>query len=194
MLATSEESGASAIGLVASPRHWPGSSSTKTLLTGDVVEGLWFDRTLEYRARKRGETFGKFEFATKETVALSPLPCWENQPEHRVQSNVRALVKGIEAETDERRKASGRPPMGVKAILNQQPHDRPARSRRSPAPRFHARSGLVRKTLERAYLRFYWSYREAPRKLQEGLVAEFPPGCFPPPASFVDPHPRTGFG
>src|SRR6185369_4855467 len=39
--------------------------------------GLWFDRTQEYGARRRGEEHERNRFAAPETVTLSPLPCWE---------------------------------------------------------------------------------------------------------------------
>jgi hypothetical protein len=53
----------------------------------------------------------------------------------------------------------------------------------------------VRGALERAYQRFYWTYRYAAKQLREGLEdVVFPPGSFPPPAKFVTPHPQTGFG
>jgi len=34
-------------GLVASPRHWPGASSTKTLMQGGSIHGEWIDRTAQ---------------------------------------------------------------------------------------------------------------------------------------------------
>ena len=68
-------------------------------------------------------------------------------------------------------------------------------SKRSPPPRFHTKSGHVSKSLERAYQRFYWAYREAADKLSEGIRdVIFPPGSFPPPTRFVRPHPATEFG
>jgi hypothetical protein len=142
-------------GLVASPRHWPGASSTKALLTGQSIEGLWFDRTKEYKARRKGLNVGKLDFAEPETLALSPLPCWQTEPEHQIRAKIRALVRDIEVEVDERVQETQRPPMGARAIRQQHPHDRPAHSKRSPAPRFHAKSGEVRGALERAYQRFY---------------------------------------
>ena len=180
---------------MASPKHWPGSSSTKALLTGSPIEGLWFDRTQEHKAREQGKRFGKFDFAEEENLVLSPLPCWDAETGQAIQAKIRALVKSIEAEVDERVRKGGSAPMGAKAVLAQRPHDQPLESKRSPAPRFHAKSGEVRRNLERAYQRFYWSYREAATKLREGLVdVVFPPGSFPPPASFVTPHPASGFG
>jgi hypothetical protein len=29
------------------PRDWPGGHAVRALLEGEVLEGLWFDRTLE---------------------------------------------------------------------------------------------------------------------------------------------------
>jgi len=182
-------------GLVSSPRQWPGPSSTMALMHGDPLEGLWFDRTQEYEARRRGEDVPRLRFATPEMITLSPLPCWEADPLHQLQTRVRAMVHEIETETEEREKRTGRPSLGVQAIYQQHPHDHPARSKRSPAPRFHAATREQRRIMERAYQRFYWAYREAAEKLRAGLQeVSFPPGSFPPPLRFVSPHPAPGFG
>ena len=44
-------------GLVARPRDWPGAQCVEALVEGVSLEGLWFDRTREYAARVRGESF-----------------------------------------------------------------------------------------------------------------------------------------
>ena len=53
-------------GLVDSPIHWPGVHCAKALITGDRVEGTWFDRKLEYNARLQGKEPGPREFASTE--------------------------------------------------------------------------------------------------------------------------------
>ncbi len=58
--------------------------------------------------------------------------------------------------------------MGAKAILEQNPLARPKRSARSPAPRFHAHRGYVRRRLEYAYLRFFYGYRAAAQRFRDG--------------------------
>ena len=63
-------------GLVASPRDWPGVHMVRAILDGEALTGTWFDRTKEYAARLRGETFTRYQYATQETVTLSLLPCW----------------------------------------------------------------------------------------------------------------------
>jgi hypothetical protein len=182
-------------GLVSSPKQWPGASSTKALIRGEPLEGMWFDRTREYEARRRGEDVPKYRFATPESILLSPLPCWEGDRLHRVQTRIRAIVRELEAEAEERQRVTGRPPLGVQAICQQHPHDKPARSKRSPAPRFHAATGARRRSMERAYLRFFWAYREAADKLRAGAQSvTFPPGSFPTPKAFVSPHPHPGSG
>jgi hypothetical protein len=62
-------------GLVERVRDWPGVHCVRNLLDGEPLGGLWFDRTKEYSARNRGKTISPGQFATTETVTLSPLPC-----------------------------------------------------------------------------------------------------------------------
>ncbi len=37
--------------LVARPQDWPGVHCVTALLTGEPIEGTWFDRTKEWEAR-----------------------------------------------------------------------------------------------------------------------------------------------
>ena len=172
-------------GLVRSPRDWPGASGVEALLTGGAIRGWWFDRTAEYKARRRGETFSKYTHANRESFTLSPLPCWRSLPAEERQALVASLVREIEAETRARLREQGRSPMGRRRILRQNPHDKPESSSRSPAPRFHAATAAVRKSLELAFYEFRLWYRQAAEELQAGTQeVEFPPGCFPPGLPF----------
>ena len=65
-------------GLADSPIHWPGVHCAKALITGDRVEGTWFDRKFEYNARLQGKEPGPREFASTEEVVLSQLSCWRD--------------------------------------------------------------------------------------------------------------------
>ena len=169
--------------LVASPLHWPGASSTAHLTQGEPLRGVWMDRTSQYRARLKGEPTCDDLFASPESVELMPLPYWEDLPEAKRQTMVRAYVREIVRKHEERR--AGRPVLGKRAILEQNPHDRPAHVKRSPAPRFHAASRKVRKALEWSYVLFRLAYREAAEDLKAGKAAVFPPGSFPAPGRFV---------
>lgn len=173
-------------GLVDRPQDWPGLNSVEALLEGKPLEGLWIDRTREYGARNRREKFEQFEYATKETIRLEPLPCLRHLSDEGYRDEVGELIRQIESETKSRHAGNGSRPLGVKAILAQHSHDRPRKLKKSGAPLFHAVSRAVRRELVEAYRWFVGSYREAAEKLSEGdLVVRFPKGSFPPRLPFV---------
>jgi REP element-mobilizing transposase RayT len=174
-------------GLVRSPREWPGASSTEALLTGRPIEGLWFDRTAEFLARRRRERPGKYDYSQREHLALEPLPCWKGHPAEHRQALVAELIREIERTTRAELAAAGRAPLGRRRILAQHPHGAPALCPRSPAPRFHAASRAARRSLELAYFLFRLAFRQAAEALRRGLRVEFPPGSFPPALPFRPP-------
>jgi hypothetical protein len=172
--------------LVERPQDWPGVHAVRALVEGEALEGLWFDRTQEYAARRRGEDFSRLQYATREILTLDPLPCWKGLTEEQRQRRAAALVKDIEAEAAVRRKKNGVKPLGPATILTQDPHRQPARSKKSPAPAFHAASQAVRRGLREAYSLFVAAYRGAAEKLRTGnRNAHFPLGSFPPALPFV---------
>jgi len=173
--------------LVDRPRDWPGVHAVRALLEGEVLEGLWFDRTQEYLARRRGEKFDRLEYATREVLELDPLPCWKHLNEEQRRARVAALVEDIESEAAARRKRTGVQPRGPAAVLKQNPLRRPKKTKKSPAPAFHAASKAVRRELWDAYALFVAAYRTAAEKLRAGIrEVVFPRGSFPPPLPFVD--------
>ncbi len=167
-------------GLVERPQQWPGVHCAHTLLTGAALEGTWFDRTAEYDARRRGEPVGSGDFATSERVVFSPLPCWSMADTGIYRERVAAIVRRIVE--DGRQQRGGRAVLGKRAILAQDPHDRPLHSDRSPAPAVHAASKEIRVMLRAAYWRFADAFKEAAQRLRSGdRLVRFPPGAFPPP-------------
>ncbi|HTG32267.1 MAG TPA: hypothetical protein VLB76_05000 [Thermoanaerobaculia bacterium] len=172
--------------LVKRPRDWPGLHSVRALTDGEPIEGYWFSRTLEYAARQRGETFDRLQYATRETVTLSPLPSWKDLSTDARRTRVLSLIGQIETEAAARRARTGGEPLGVAAILGQHPHHRPARLKKSPAPLFHAISHLVRQQFYEGYAWFVATFRQAAEKLRAGdRTAAFPVGSFPPALPFV---------
>ena len=173
--------------LVEGPRDWPGVHAVRGLLDGEVLEGLWFDRTQEYLARRRGEKFAPLQYATREVLELVPLPCWKPLTAEQRRARVAALVEDIESEAAARRKRTGVKPLGVAAVLAQNPLRRPKRTKKSPAPAFHAASKAVRRELWDAYALFVAAYRAAAEKLRAGVRdVVFPRGSFPPALPFVN--------
>jgi REP element-mobilizing transposase RayT len=172
--------------LVRKPQDWPGASSTDALLTGHPLRGIWFDRTAEHNARRRGERVSKYDYAEELELRLSPLPAWKDRYPGEIRRKVLEIVRSIEADTRRKARDTGIAPLGVRRIRRQDPHSAPNRPSRSPAPRFHARAPRVRKGLELAYHAFRIAYQQAAEALRNGRIdAEFPAGCFRPPLPFT---------
>ena len=163
-------------GFVPHPADWPGANSARAMLEGTTLDGVWHDRTAEYRAKLRGERPGPDEYASKEVVELSPLPCWQDESAETMSERVQQLIEAI-AST-----AKAQPKAYRKLLASLRPTDRPQGFKRSPAPWFHCASKAVRLELKRAYGTFLAAFRLAAQKLRDGeLTAPFPDGCFPPP-------------
>jgi REP element-mobilizing transposase RayT len=172
--------------LVPKLRDWPGVHAVRALLDGKDLEGLWFDRTQEYAARRRGETYERLQYASAETITLSPLPCWKHLSPEAYQSRIVHLVEEIESEAATRRANTGRKPLGMAAIQGQDPHARPRKLKRSPAPLFHAMSQNIHKELYEGYAWFTAAFRKAAEKLKTGdRMVVFPTGSFPPALPFA---------
>jgi hypothetical protein len=166
--------------------QWPGIHCARALIDGEPLKGFWFDRTQEYAAKQRGETFGKYEYAEEETVVFDPLPCWSHLPVEEQRRRAASLVQEIEEEARIRREETGIKPLGVAAILAQDPTRRPKKLKKSPAPFVHAATKAMRRLLWEAYASFVAAYRDAAEKLRAGDPdPPFPTGCFPPALPFV---------
>ncbi len=179
--------------LVRRPRDGPCASAVDSLGTGHPLRGVWFDRTKEYNARRRGERVSKYDHSEVLEFNLSPLPAWRNLPPKEIRRKIAAMVAEIEAECRQRIRDTGRLPLGARRILRLDPRSVPQRLTRSPAPRFHAKDPGVRRGLELAYYAFRVAYRQAADALQEGIGhVEFPAGSFRPRLPFVRPQPPPG--
>lgn len=173
-------------GLVARPQNWPGVHVARALLQGEDLKGYWFDRTQEYAARNRGEKFDRLQYASVETVHLSPLPCWKHLASEVWRGRALSLIHQIIEETAARRAKTRDRPAGAAAILSRHPHYRPKKPKRSPAPMFHALSAVVRRELWEAYRLFVAAFQQAAEKLRAGdRNAAFPRGSFPPALPYV---------
>jgi REP element-mobilizing transposase RayT len=173
-------------GLVARPQDWPGAHAVRALLGEETLEGLWFDRTQEYLARRRGQAFEYLDYATRESLELAPLPAWQHLTPDAYRERIAELVANLAAEAVAAREASGRESLGGLEIQNQNPHDRPAKVKKSPAPFCHAATRWARRELREAYSWFYAAFCEAAERLKGGdRNACFPIGSFPPGLPFV---------
>jgi putative transposase len=165
---------------------WPGVHCARALIEGEPLQGTWFDRTRASTARRRGETFGKYEHATTETVELDPLPCWNHLPVEEQRRRAASLVRSIDEKAAARRQAARTRPLGALTVLAQAPLHRPERLKKSPVPFVHAATKAMRQLLWEGYALFVAAYRSAAERLKAGDPAPpFPLGCFPPARPFV---------
>src|SRR6185436_12824934 len=121
-------------GLVARVEEWPGVHCAVPLMTGAQVEGTWFDRTLEYNAFLRGKELEPGASASRETVHLSPLPCWKHLAAEEYRARIADLVREINESAAAARAESLIPPLGPAGVRAQNPEARPQKIKKSPAP------------------------------------------------------------
>ena len=179
-------------GLVESPLEWPGLHCARALMTGEPIVGYWFNRTREWAARRRGEDFGVYDYATRYEIPLAPLPCCRDLSPEEYRDEVIKLVVEIQDECAAAR--GGRPVAGVEAILRQDPFQRPTvkRPKRSPRPQFHVATREALDELRAEFAELNLMYELASLALRSGdleAAHRFPSGCFPPALPFTGPPP-----
>jgi hypothetical protein len=113
---------------------WPGVHAARAILEDKPLTGYWFDRTQEYAARNRGEEYGRLTYATEEAFVLSRLPCWEHLSAEDYRKRVAELVEEIELDARVARMERGTSVLGVGAVLRQNPHTRPNKTKRRGLP------------------------------------------------------------
>ncbi len=125
-------------GLVASPFDWPGVHCAQALTEGTAISGSWHDRTLEFRARRKGLALDPAAFVEQEALELTPLPCWKTLSPEEYRARVLQLIEAIEADARLQQEESGKAPLGAAAVCRQDPHHEPNRMKKGPAPLVHA--------------------------------------------------------
>ena len=143
-------------------------------------------------ARRRGEDFGKYDYATRYEIEFQQLPAFRDMQANEYREMVLDLIREIEREgADER---GDREVLGVSRILNQDPHEQPRKTKKSPAPiLFFTSSKELRACMRDEYKTFLTDYRVAADRLITAQKiggafdpqVEFPLGSFPPALQFV---------
>lgn len=168
--------------LVDRVQDWPGLHSATHLMTGRPMEGLWFDRTREYRRRRAAAE----EPAVREKVWFSPLPAFEHLSRRKWRLFVRGMVEEIDQTYAADRKLEGQACLGAAKVLAMDPEFRPSTRKKSPKRRFHAVDPDVLKALNDLWQQVVTAYRDAATALKQcALLPAFPEGTFPPSLPFV---------
>ena len=177
--------------LVESPRHWPGIHPARAILSSRPLKGVWINRTDHYNARRnKGKKPRLIDFEKEENLSLSPLPCWSHLSPEAYRQRVRDMVNEIEQETKERHARNSTRVAGRAAVLGMNPHHKPGRAKKRPAPLVHGGSKKARRKIREAYKEFVRAFRAAAEKLQESRPTHgFPEGAFPSALPFVRPQP-----
>jgi len=67
-----------------------------SLLDPRPMEGIWHNRTAYGEARRRGERVCLEDFAERELVTLSTLPCWQGLTPEEIRERIAYLLYSIE--------------------------------------------------------------------------------------------------
>ena len=177
--------------LVSSPLEWPGPNMAKAILQDESLTGYWFNQTKEWAARRRGEEFGRYDYATRYEIEVQPLPAFRHLSKEEYRSLVLDLVIQVQEEAKAERR--GRTVLGVEKVLLQDPHEAPRMPKKSPAPRFFACTREKMDGMKEAYGDFVDVYCKAADQLLAAQKAggrfdprsDFPRGSFPPALQFV---------
>ncbi len=174
--------------LVLAPADWPGVHSSRAMVEGRTLKGIWIKRAAMFSARQRGKDVTEADFTKQVELKLDPLPCWSQLTPDGYRAGVQEVVDDIERETIARHRREGTVPKGAEWVRRRHPHERPKTGHRSPKPRFHAFARKIRAQMVEAYRAFLAAYRVAAERLGDGEVGvTFPENCFPPPLPFVEP-------
>lgn len=176
--------------LIAETESWPGVPWVDAVTRGVPLKGVWHNLTALNRAERKWRIRGKAkgmskpsleQFAETIEVPLEPLP-WMQGLSAQEQ---REKWGEIFLDAKRRYPQPEGPVLGAEKVLEQDPHSRPANSKRSPAPRCHGTSAAVIQAWKEAYAEFVACYRNAWQKLRRELSRPtskfaFPWGGVPP--------------
>lgn len=168
---------ATAAGLVARPRDWPGLNTCDALCRGARLIGYRGNAALRRRARR--DAVAMVSIAPRRAIRLSPLPSMAHLPDHARQRWYRAIEQEIIEETAAANPGRRYPSAEHYARVDPETTKELADS---PAPRCWAGEGNheARRTWRSMIQAFTGAWREALAAWIDGARACFPPGGWVP--------------
>lgn len=167
-------------GLVRKVLDWPGLHCAGQLLRGMALTFNWYNWTARWKAaHPKGQRPGPFspEIVEEELLTLSRLPAWEALSPSEISDRVSQMIADIEKETA----ATRRTALGVAKMREQQPHDKPVRTKRSKRALCHASCVELRQAYRDKYRIFWAAFVAASERFRGGdWTAVFPPFAFRP--------------
>src|SRR5262249_54692537 len=106
-------------GLVRRCRDWPGLSCMRMLVRGTPRVFRWYAWSKRWRARRSREAPDRFHerWSERESLTLTPLPCWSRARQRQRARRVLELVRAVERQAE----ASHAHVLGPRYILAQNP-------------------------------------------------------------------------
>lgn len=153
---------------------WPGIQWVKAVTEGRPLRGVWYDRTALYERRAawerahpttRGRRPALQDVARTIPVELTPLPMWSELSEDERRARWVELVERAVAEFPPKTETM----LGAERVLAFDPHHRPARAARRPAPESHASTPERRAWWRSQYAQLVHAYRELMQAIRDGL-------------------------
>ncbi|MCP4605680.1 MAG: hypothetical protein GY847_35035, partial [Proteobacteria bacterium] len=162
----------------------PFFSTYKHLAHGKPLRYWWIDWESYWKAG--GTLNNKLhpkQFLKWGELPIATLPAWEKLSIHQRQTRVRKMAKTAEKQAEEIRKRESRFVVGVPALYNVDPRDRPKNPKYSgKQPLCHASSPKLRRNFQSRWRDFRDEYREASKDFRDGdWEREFPDGSVRPP-------------
>ena len=153
---------------------WPGIQWVKAVTEGRPLRGVWYDRTALYQQRvawaradpaTRGRRPCLQDVARTIPVELTPLPMWSELSEAERQAKWVELVERAGEEFPPKTPTM----LGAEAVKGQEPHHRPERAAKRPAPACHATTPAKRAWWRAQYALLVHAFRALMKDIQDGL-------------------------
>ncbi len=161
-------------GLVRRVEDWPGLSCLDLLRRGGVEQHRFFHWARRWKKGvlvEGGDQVWDERWAEDVPLGLEPSPAWAGLTQAQRAARVEALVRDI-GEEGARQHASVK---GPQAVVREDPHARPSRTKRTPRPQCHATSAAARRAYRDTYTAWTSAYVAASARFRRGdWGAQFP--------------------
>ena len=171
-------------GLVSSTKQSPFFSTFNHLTRGDPLRFWWIDWAGYWKAGgSESKKHHPKEYLKWVDWELTPLPHLSDLSPHQRQTRIRKLVREEEQHQETLMRETNRTVIGVKALFETDPRDRPKTPRISGRqPLCHAEDIETQKAYEEKWCEFLKEHRKASFDFRNGnRDREFPEGSFRPP-------------
>ncbi|MCP4569919.1 MAG: hypothetical protein GY841_20255 [FCB group bacterium] len=170
--------------MIETVRQSPFFSTYRHLAYGDPLKFWYIDWHAWWKAGGFTNKHHRAKHYFKWTeFELTPLPAWQNLTIHQRQTRVRQKVKEIEQECAEERKLQNRTVIGVPALFQVDPRERPRNPKKSGRqPLCHTVDPELRREFKKGWREFVNEHKKASFDYRDGYHdREFPEYSYRPP-------------